>query len=220
MAMIKTPWGQATVDVVPDQCPICLHNIHPIDGQASATGNWIEKVFECPRKQCERLFIARYAMQPSAGGGAVYSLRELIPLTIRTTDQTPVIKGISQDFTSIYAEAEKAELLSLKLICGPGYRKALEFLIKDYVIRSHPNDAETIKKQLLAKCITDYVTDTKVKQVAARAVWLGNDETHYLRKWGDKDLQDLKLLIKLTLHWIEMDELTQAALTSMPTGKP
>lgn len=67
--------------------------------------------------------------------------------------------------------------------------------------------------------IRDHVSDTKVKQVAARAVWLGNDETHYSRKWEDKDLKDLKMLIKLTLHWIEMDELTQEALKSMPTGK-
>ncbi len=52
-----------------------------------------------------------------------------------------------------------------------------------------------------------------------RAVWLGNDQTHYLRKWEDKDLADLKRLIQLTLHWIEMDELTKKTLEDMPEGK-
>lgn len=41
------------------------------------------------------------------------------------------------------------------------------------------------------------------------AVWLGNDETHYYRRWEDKDINDLKLLIKLTANWIEIKELTK-----------
>jgi hypothetical protein len=126
---------------------------------------------------------------------------------------------VSPDFVTIFSEAERAEQTGFKLVCGPGYRKALEFLIKDYVIRSHPDKAEEVKRVLLGKCIADCVTDEKVKQVAARAVWLGNDETHYLRKWEGKDLTDLKALIRLTLHWIEMDELTQEALKEMPEGK-
>jgi hypothetical protein len=47
----------------------------------------------------------------------------------------------------------------------------------------------------------------RVKQVAASG-WLGNDETHYLRKWETKELTDLKKLIQLTVHWIQMERLT------------
>ena len=32
------------------------------------------------------------------------------------------------------SQAETAEKYGLTLVCGPGYRKALEFLIKDYVL--------------------------------------------------------------------------------------
>lgn len=49
--------------------------------------------------------------------------------------------------------------------------------------------------------------------------WLGNDETHYVRKWEDKDLKDLKKLISLTIHWIEMDALTVEVIADMPDGK-
>ena len=41
--------------------------------------------------------------------------------------------------------------------------------------------------------------------MAKRATWLGNDETHYFRKWEDKDLSDLKKLIEMTVHFISMD---------------
>ncbi len=47
-----------------------------------------------------------------------------------------------------------------------------------------------------------------LREIAKRAAWLGNDETHYVRKWEGKDLEDLKRLISLTIHWIEMEKLT------------
>ncbi|MGO9404241.1 MAG: hypothetical protein ACLPVW_12315 [Terriglobales bacterium] len=148
-----------------------------------------------------------------------YILTDLVPLTIKGSNQSDVIKRVSPDFVAIFEQAEGAEQRGLKLVCGPGYRKALEFLIKDYVIKTDPDQAEQIKKQTLAKCIADHVSSDRIKQIAARAVWLGNDETHYLRKWDGKDLVDLKGLVALTVHWIEMEELTKAVLADMPEGK-
>ncbi|MGH9690457.1 MAG: hypothetical protein ACRD4C_05105 [Candidatus Acidiferrales bacterium] len=66
---------------------------------------------------------------------------------------------------------------------------------------------------------SQYVKNEKVKAIAARAVWLGNDETHYTRKWEDKDLEDLKNLIQLTVHWIEMEKMTASVLKEMPKRK-
>jgi hypothetical protein len=51
--------------------------------------------------------------------------------------------------------------------------------------------------------------------VASRAAWLGNDETHYLRTWEDKDLTDLKKLIELTVQWIEIEELARDVVVDM-----
>lgn len=35
-------------------------------------------------------------------------------------------------------------------------------------------------------------------------MWLGNDETHYVRRWEEKDLSDLKRLISMTVSWIDL----------------
>jgi hypothetical protein len=56
----------------------------------------------------------------------------------------------------------------------------------------------------------------RIKDCARRAAWLGNDETHYYRIWEDKDLKDLKLLLQLTLHWIEDECATKKAVKDMP----
>ena len=101
-------------------------------------------------------------------------------------------------------------------ICGVGFRKALEFLIKDYAKFKNPEESEQIERKFLGKRIGDYIDDTRIKTVAKRAVWLGNDETHYVRKWEDKDLSDLKKLIELTVHWIEMEFLTESFENDMP----
>src|SRR5690606_5384417 len=126
------------------------------------------------------------------------------------------IEEISPSFVQIYNESYSAEQQGLIEICGVGFRKALEFLIKDYSILNNPSEEDKILKMRLANCIKDYVSDERIKKVAKRAVWLGNDETHYVRKWETKNLQDLKKLIELTVHWIEMEKLTESFETDMP----
>jgi hypothetical protein len=101
-------------------------------------------------------------------------------------------------------------------ICGVGYRKSLEFLIKDYLIKLDSTKEAEIKIKFLGKCIEEDIKNENIKNVAKRATWLGNDETHYLKKWEGKDLQDLKNLIDLTVHWLEMEDLTQKAIDDMP----
>jgi hypothetical protein len=149
----------------------------------------------------------------TAGGGRLFRTRPFEPAQITFAE---CIQEVSPKFCEIYDQAHKAEGFSLLQVCGVGYRKALEFLIKDYLIKKHPEDEAAIKAKPLGRCIDDDVEDPKTKAVAKRATWLGNDETHYQRLWIDKDLSDLKTLITLVLYWIEAEHLTEEALTSMP----
>jgi hemerythrin len=129
------------------------------------------------------------------------------------------IQSISPSFVKIYNESHFAEEHKLLEICGVGYRKALEFLVKDYLIKKNPEKAESIKKKFLGKCIQEDVTDSNIKTVSQRAVWLGNDETHYVREWTEENLDSLKKLISLTNHWIEMEVLTDDFAQKMPDKK-
>jgi hypothetical protein len=56
-------------------------------------------------------------------------------------------------------------------------------------------------------------------RLASQAAWLGNDEIHYVRKWEDKDLEDLKKLIQAVIYWILMEQRTDHAIKTMPEGK-
>jgi hypothetical protein len=85
---------------------------------------------------------------------------------------------------------------------GPGYRKAFEFLIKDYAKSKAADEAtrKAIAGTFAGTVVKDYVGDVRAQAVAKPALRLGNDETHYLRKWTNHNIDDLITLIQLTIH--------------------
>ena len=152
-------------------------------------------------------------------GMGIFRLLRSKPVAAAKRKFNKQVAKISPAFCEIYNEAYAAEQLGLGQICGVGYRKALEFLIKDYLSHLDASKTESIRKTFLGVCIEKHIKNDNIKAVAKRATWLGNDETHYVRKWEDKDLSDLKKLIDLTLYWIEQEELTKEVLLDMPEGK-
>ena len=115
------------------------------------------------------------------------------------------IAKLSPNFIKIYHQAEKAENMGLSEICGLGYRKALEFLIKDYGILFHPDDEEKIKNMALSPCINTYIDNPRIKTLATASAWIGNDETHYVRKHEDYNLEHLKIFISATVSFINSE---------------
>mgnify|MGYP000168601665 CR=1 FL=1 len=127
------------------------------------------------------------------------------------------INKISPDFAEIYRQAVLAEEYGLHSLVGIGYRKALEFLLKDWMCREKPDDAEEIKKKKLGECIKIYIQDIRLKNCLERTVWLGNDETHYIREWPEKDLDDLKKLLALSLNFIAGNLIADELPGEMPS---
>jgi hypothetical protein len=200
-----------------NECPVCHRAIEPISfGQIVATSVWLDRPFKCPSAQCQRLFISQYKFHSSTNGMPNYEYQRSVPVNPTAPNVPESVKNVSPDFVAIYTHAHAAEEAGLDLICGVGYRKSLEFLIKDYAMKLQPEHAETIKTSFLGICIRDYIKEERIQETAKRAAWLGNDETHYLRKWDGKDLQDLKKLIHLTVSWIDIEITTREFITSMP----
>jgi hypothetical protein len=198
VATILNDGGSAskTLNQIPDNCPLCHHAIDPIihfaycDQSRWDSPKCMQVIYRCTKKNCNNLFIAYYmATNPNCND---FVLLEIRPMDKKGRDFTETIQILSPSFCIIYNQALSAEQDGLKEICGVGYRKAIEFLVKDYLVIKYPDKQENIKKKLLGNCIGDDITNDNIKAMAKRATWLGNDETHYLRKWEGKELQDLK----------------------------
>lgn len=202
-----------------NKCPVCHHIIAAIGVLDYELDNALERrlIYYCPNQDCQELFIVYYRRESR---NYTYEKYKVEPINIESMLFDKIVVEFSTDFIEIYNQSYKAEQLGLMQICGIGYRKALEFLIKDYLIKQvKAQNIDEIKKMFIGKCIDQYIQDDNIKQIAKRAIWLGNDETHYERRWLDKDINDLKELINITIYWITMTEKTKAVLQSMPNAK-
>jgi hypothetical protein len=72
----------------------------------------------------------------------------------------------------------------------------------------------TILEQLLAGIIA-MIPDDLTKEVARRAAWLGNDESHYTRVWTKRDIEDLKKLLQLVMSFISNEATAKKMIASM-----
>ncbi|MBI5267915.1 MAG: DUF4145 domain-containing protein [candidate division Zixibacteria bacterium] len=132
---------------------------------------------------------------------------------------TESVRSISPRFVTIYNQARTAEENGLSEVAGCGFRRSIEFLVKDYLLFDNKDsgaDEEGVKTAHLADCIKK-IDDERVRAIARKATWLGNDETHYLRKFEDFDLQNLKELIKLTAYWIDAKETAKKYDQDLPS---
>lgn len=210
------------IDKIPDRCPACGKGILPVQCYSYEVDIWrryegfLQVVYRCPREECSRLFIAKYLPNGAFASDMLF-LNSAYMLDLEKFEDFPEsIKSISKDFSPIYNQSKVAEENGLLLIAGPGYRKSLEFLVKDYLVSSNPINEEKIKKMYLGDVIK-LIENNKIEACASRAAWIGNDETHYTRKWVDKDLQDLKNLIRMIVDWIDLIKRSDEYEEAMPS---
>ncbi len=202
------------ISAYPDHCPICNVGINPnfITSLSCSGDEDIDALFVCPKNNCKRMFIASYRRTFRS---STYYLRSVLPSSPKAVSVVGEVADISPQFAEIFSQATHAEAYGLGEIAGVGFRKSLEYLVKDYCILQHPDKEDEIKKRPIAQVIEGFVTNENIKQCAKRAIWLGNDETHYVRKWVEKDIKDLKLLLQITVNWIQQEVITKKLLEEM-----
>ncbi len=105
-------------------------------------------------------------------------------------------------FVKTYLQSLVSENMGLDEIAGMGYRKAIEYLVKDWAIKNVPADKEKIEGLWLGQVITNYY-DGDLKEILERATWLGNDQAHYNKLFEEYQVSDLKELIALIM--VELD---------------
>ena len=203
---------------VPDECPIC-HKYGDTQIRQffeNQSQGRVEVIFQCVFPDCGSYFIGYYPLPHLIGKEKWFYLSPQKPEITIFKDS---VAGISSQFINIYKQAQEARTLGLDDIAGPGYRKAFEFLIKDYAKSLVPEKQGEIEKKFAGDVVNEYIADKRIQVVAKRALWLGNDETHYLKKWESHDIEDLIVLIKLATDWIDIEQLSKKYCEEMPEKK-
>lgn len=195
---------------MPKECPRCKRAVVPQILDSYMLKYPEEEIAELTTmffcRGCEKVFLGNYI-----GNYEEYKshnrmeLQYLSPYSETITSFSEEIYKLSPEFVDIYNQAEKAENVGLDKICGIAYRKALEYLVKDFSIRANSSNEEKIKSTPLGKCINEYITSEKLKALAKAATWIGNDETHYVKKYENYSFQEMKAFLKAMVSYIDSE---------------
>ena len=188
---------------LPSTCPCCSTAYSSKPSFSGFFQNQLDTVhlyslFFCP--VCEDAFLTVYGFIDEVG-----QIIAQYPFPSNTTSFSDKLSELSPKFVEIYHQAEQAENAGLSELCGIGYRKALEFLVKDYAIAQHPDKESEIISSFLGKCIHEYIDNPKIKALATASTWIGNNETHYVRKHENYNVQDLKRFLTTTIAYVECE---------------
>lgn len=216
--VIKFRDTSSSVDFdIPSYCPHCGMTMSPrilstLSDDKRAGNSNIGLFARCTVETCSKYFSLEYELYYGKSNHASYpsfSIPQLIEYTYNPSlkvDLPENIEIVSAAFVEIYSQATVAESEGLDQIAGVGYRKSAEFLIKDYAIRKYPDDEVSIKKKLLGSVIKEYLNEfPRIQQLSTAIAWIGNDETHYVRRHNHKDINDLKRFIKASAQFIAAD---------------
>lgn len=204
---------------VPRKCPHCNETMGPIPKVASSnakSSSSNEKVLavlmQC--SLCSKYYALEYSPIFENRGSGLAKGRVFTKYKIKDYNYRPNIiisfppniEKVSDKYVEIYREAATAESIGLMQIAGVGYRKAAEFLIKDYTIKNNREKEEAIKKAQLGQVISNYLNDfPQVQNLSTGVAWIGNDETHYVRRHTEKDINDMKDFLNAAALFISAD---------------
>ncbi len=194
------------------ECPICHTTLVPqiLDAYIHVPDNSIFTSLLyviCFCHKCHKIFICTYSRNNLYEYDDYLDfshLQDISPQIPKPLSFSPEICKLSPNFVETYNQSNEAECNSMTQICGLGYRKALEFLVKDYLCHKFPNQSENIKNEFLSSSIKR-IDDVRIKTLAERATWIGNDETHYTKIHENLNLDDMKRFIKAMLNYIESE---------------
>lgn len=195
---------------IPKACPYCDHGIIPQIVYSKCVDNPSKERFDsvilaqCPN--CNLFYILPYKVLGKNKHSHNY-LAEYNPYPCDIEvhlDVPSEIYDLSPQFCEIIKQTLQAEKLNLYHISGMGYRKSVEFLVKDYLIHFNPQNKEKISKMHLGQAI-NLIDNETILTLAKTANMISNDNVHYVRKHPDKDINDVKRFIKTLIHFITMD---------------
>lgn len=199
-----------------EECPNCGHKVSPIIVDTQNFYNEADGlpmrffVLQCNRRVCSKYFIIEIEYQSSFPEPFAYVVSHNIYPKHHIGYQDEELEKISPKFIEIYNQAKVADEMNLNEVSGPGYRKALEFLMTDYIIFSHIekedfNESVVKDSKSIVKLIKDNIDNKRIVSAAEKAFWIGNDETHYEKQWMDLNSEDLKNLIELVIYHIKLE---------------
>ena len=188
----------------PRICPHCGNGNDSItiDKTVLGMGEDAQALVEtCKCTLCDRFYLfANYRDSSDGVGNATAAF--YYPFHI-SSYQNEIISSFSERFIDMYNQALRAESFGDIELAAIGYRSALEILVKDFAKAVSGADPEEVAGKTLFSAIGDYLEPKELAAVADVVRILGNDYTHYERKYPRLDFELLKRYMEIFINLVE-----------------
>ncbi len=210
---------QCNIDT-PSICPTCHLGIIPqfLTGIMIPDMPIYSAIFSCP--SCNSVIFASYQIRENYEGLLVTGSPIVFPPAAPTVDIPSEMNEYFPEFFELYQQSASAEAAGLHQICGMGYRKALETLVKTHLCSEYPDESAAILSETLAQSINRLSGYPKIHALAKAASWIGNDYAHIVKKHPDRDISDMKAFTLALCHLILAEKEADNALSMLnaPAG--
>lgn len=126
--------------------------------------------------------------------------------TFTATYENDVLAEFSPRFVELYNQALRSEFAGDIDLAATGYRHALECLVKDYAINRLGENHDEVCRKNLCQVIGEYFDSDMVRAADVVRI-LGNDYTHYERRYPELDFEVLKKYMEILIRLVETKEL-------------
>lgn len=185
----------------PAQCPHCGIYCDPlilgstfISPFTAKPPQFVFLIFQCTA--CKKLFTATYEV--TNGKSHICCMTPFKPSAF--SDE--LIEKISPRFIEVYNQALRAKDNKDLNLAAIGYRSALEILIKDYAINELNEPPEKVIKLKLFEAISNYLPENMLSTADVVRI-LGNDHTHYERKYPELDFNLLQKYMDIFINLVQ-----------------
>ena len=198
----------------PSECPLC-HKSSTVQVMYKALTKWshseeynspvqnvLNILYYC--NSCRLTYFCCYQPVNKFESKITHELVCSVPNKYKSKQFDKYITELSPNFVKTYNQSSAALQENLTEVAGMGYRKSLEYLIKDFLIRTKPDDEATIRADPLSKCI-NMIEHNRIRNLAIKSAWIGNDESHYERTHLDRNINDLITFLDATVNWISSE---------------
>lgn len=198
----------------PKQCPLCKVSYYPnpihtfgIRGVEKNHSYDIFTMYFC--SACSNAFISKFHLGEYKNG-YINTASHIwdAPCHFTPPELNEHLRKLSPGFCKMYMQSIRAEAEHLSELAGIGYRCALEFLVKDYLINMEFKDCSAeqgmVKIEPLSKSI-NRIANKNIRSLALGIAWLGNDYAHYNVKHPNRDIQDLKKFLNAVIEFIILE---------------
>lgn len=191
-----------------EQCPIChvygsmefVNSTH-VTSQAKGKNTYIA-FFLC--NACHRIYAVSYSDVPLSSFMYAKATNPVPCISVNATytPYEPPLPKLNDIFNTVHFEKFRGAYRDLCLakayqidgLVGMAYRRAIEYLVFDYLIRFENITVGELANKGLEKIITTNFQGDDISEFGQKAAWLGNDFTHYFNKHPEYSINDLATL--------------------------